>query len=107
MVVKIRPLAKMKMIDILRQHQTRSLLFSVKGGGCNGFNYHFQPTNDEAQKTDEVVRIDRDHSLIVCGKSLLHIFGVEIDYKEGIMGTGFEFDNPNALGKCGCGKSFN
>lgn len=107
MVVSIQPLAKMKMIDILRKHQSKNLLFSVKGGGCNGFNYHFEPTKDEARKTDEVVPIDKAHSLIVCGKSLLHIFGVEIDYKEGIMGTGFEFNNPNALGKCGCGKSFN
>lgn len=107
MVVKIQPLAKIKMIDILRKHHNQNLLFSVKGGGCNGFNYHFEPTNAEALKTDEVVPIDNERSLIVCGKSLLHIFEVEIDYKEGIMGTGFEFNNPNAHGKCGCGKSFN
>jgi iron-sulfur cluster assembly protein len=107
MVVKLLPLAKTKMIDILRRHHTKSLLFSVKGGGCNGFNYHFEPTNEKPHKNDEVIHIDKEHSLIVCGKSLLHIFGVEIDYKEGIMGTGFEFSNPNATGKCGCGKSFN
>ena len=108
MVVNITPTARSKMTALLRSHDTpfKALLFSVRGGGCNGFNYHFEPTMKEAKKFDEVVKIDDDHRMIVCGKSLMHVIGVTIDYKNDIMGSGFEFENPNASGKCGCGKSF-
>lgn len=107
MVVQISRLAKSKMKEILRMKNSRNLIFSVKGGGCNGFNYHFQPTLEIAKKYDEVVKIDDKHMLIVCGDSLLHLFGTSIDYKKDIMGDAFEFNNPNASGKCGCGNSFN
>ena len=29
-----------------------------------------------------------------------------LDYKEGLMETGFSIDNPNATRTCGCGDSF-
>ena len=37
---------------------------------------------------------------------LIHILGVEIDWKKDIMGETFVFDNPMAQSKCGCGTSF-
>ena len=107
MVVKITQIAKSKMVELLKNHKTKCLLFSVKGGGCNGFNYHFEPTKKLTTLKTEVVPIDDDHSLIICNKSIFHLFGVTIDYKNNIMGSGFEFSNPNASGSCGCGKSFN
>jgi iron-sulfur cluster assembly protein len=30
-----------------------------------------------------------------------------LDYKDGLNGTGFSINNPNAKGSCGCGQSFN
>jgi iron-sulfur cluster assembly accessory protein len=32
--------------------------------------------------------------------------GVEIDFKDEVMGRGFVFKNPNATSTCGCGSSF-
>ena len=123
MVVNMTPIARSKMIDLLRSQRMTSIIFSVKGGGCNGFNYDFKPTSEEKghnrtseekwhnnndnNKFDEIVPIDSEHSLIVCGHSLFHLLGVTIDYKETVMGSGFDFKNPNASGSCGCGKSFN
>lgn len=107
MVVQISKFAKSKMIELLRMNNSKNLFFSIKGGGCNGFNYHFQPTLEMAKKYDEIVKIDDNHSLIVCKDSLLYLFGTTIDYKKDIMGDKFEFSNPNASGKCGCGNSFN
>ena len=50
------------------------------------------------------------HSLItapVCDpKSLLYLFGMELDYSNELIGGGFKFSNPNADSTCGCGKSF-
>jgi len=30
---------------------------------------------------------------------------VEIDFTDGIHGSGFKFNNPNVKGTCGCGSS--
>ena len=32
--------------------------------------------------------------------------GTTIDYKDGLMGAGFTFNNPNAKHTCGCGSSY-
>ena len=39
-------------------------------------------------------------------KSLLYLFGMELDYSNELIGGGFKFSNPNADSTCGCGKSF-
>jgi len=45
---------------------------------------------------------------ILCDpKSLLFLFGLQLDYSDALIGGGFSFQNPNAEGSCGCGKSFN
>ncbi|MCS5431546.1 iron-sulfur cluster assembly accessory protein, partial [Staphylococcus aureus] len=32
--------------------------------------------------------------------------GTKIDFKQSLMGGGFQIDNPNAIASCGCGSSF-
>jgi hypothetical protein len=39
-------------------------------------------------------------------KSLLYLFGMQLDYSDALIGGGFNFQNPNASSTCGCGKSF-
>jgi iron-sulfur cluster assembly protein len=45
---------------------------------------------------------------VICDpKSYLYLNGTNIDYKtDGIMHSGFAFNNPNATSSCGCGSSF-
>lgn len=44
---------------------------------------------------------------LVCDpKSLLYLFGMNLDYSDALVGGGFQFQNPNAEDTCGCGKSF-
>ena len=43
----------------------------------------------------------------VCGKSLMHVLGTEIDWTNDFMGSRFVFSNPAAKQSCGCGTSFN
>ena len=82
-----------------------SILIGVKGGGCNGLKYYIQPTNKKPQKTDEKMNID-DQNIIICGKSIMHLIGSNIYWKQDEMGARIEFDNPNAETKCGCGDTF-
>ena len=59
-----------------------ALRVAVRGGGCSGFEYALD-FDQEARPNDTV-----------------------LDYVTGMTGAGFKFNNPKALGTCGCGSSF-
>ena len=82
------------------------LKLSVKSGGCNGFNYDLKLTGEEPRKFDDVVEINDNIKLHVCGSSLMYVLGTNIDWSETLLGQNFVFDNPLATSKCGCGTSF-
>jgi len=76
----------------------------VTGGGCSGFQYGF--TFDEDMAEDDTV-IDREGvSLIIDPMSFQYLAGAEVDYTEGLEGSRFVINNPNATTTCGCGSSF-
>jgi iron-sulfur cluster assembly protein len=80
------------------------LRVGVKGGGCSGFSYILDLT--ETQKDTDEVFEQHGVMVIIDPKSLLYLEGVQIDFREEIMGRGFVFNNPNASATCGCGSSF-
>ncbi|MCA9251742.1 MAG: iron-sulfur cluster assembly accessory protein [Phycisphaerae bacterium] len=80
------------------------LRVGVKGGGCSGFNYTLDLT-DQSSSEDEV--FEQEGIKIVCDpRSYLYLNGVAIDFRDEMMGRGFVFSNPNATSTCGCGSSF-
>lgn len=98
-----------QLYNIYKNSNSKALLFYVKGGGCNGFNYKIEPINKISSK-DEKVNLEyqnKKFNLYVSNSSLLYLFGTEIDWKSDIMGQTFTFNNPLAATKCGCGTSFN
>ncbi|MFY7842896.1 MAG: iron-sulfur cluster assembly accessory protein [Rhabdochlamydiaceae bacterium] len=80
-----------------------SLRFGDKAGGCSGFEY-FLDYSEKAKEDDEVFH---SHGLeIHVNKHMVsRLLGSEIDYVDGLNGSGFKISNPNAKGSCGCGKS--
>lgn len=86
------------------QSGATGLRVQVVGGGCSGLSYKLQLEREAAEK-DKVIESE-GVSLYVDPKSLLFIDGIQIDYYESMMGSGFQFSNPNATGTCGCGTSF-
>lgn len=81
------------------------LRVGVKGGGCSGFSYMLDLTEEAKGEGDE--EMDSHGIKILCDmKSYLYLNGTEIDFKDEVMGRGFVFKNPNATSTCGCGSSF-
>ena len=77
---------------------------AVESGGCSGMRYVLGLVA-EAQSSDHVVEFDEIKVLLdPNSKPLLE--GVVVDFVTSLEGSGFTFDNPNAVEKCGCGKSF-
>jgi iron-sulfur cluster assembly protein len=80
------------------------LRVGVKGGGCSGLTYELEFDTDK-KPTDELFE-DKNVKILVDMKSLLYLFGTELEFSDGLNGKGFEFINPNASRTCGCGESF-
>jgi iron-sulfur cluster assembly protein len=83
---------------------TPYLRVAVKGGGCSGLSYDLSFDTD--MKPSDMLFEDKDVKILVDNKSLLYLFGTELNYSGGLNGKGFEFKNPNASRTCGCGESF-
>ena len=77
----------------------------LQGGGCSGFKYQVDfiapPKDESIYKTIESDGL----RVLIDKKSYLFLVGTEIDYKETMMSSGFEFNSPMAKSACGCGES--
>ena len=87
------------------QKPNLGLRLGVKGGGCSGMSYVLALEEAVPKQYDSVFE-QEGIKLLVDAKSHLYLDGTTIDYKNGLMGGGFEFLNPNAKKSCGCGSSF-
>ncbi len=76
----------------------------VKGGGCSGLQYEMK-FDQQVGENDQVFE-DKGVKLVVEMKSLLYLYGTELDYTGGLNGKGLFFNNPNASRTCACGESF-
>ena len=83
---------------------THYLRVGVKGGGCSGLSYAMD-FDDTITDMDEVVDLNVLR-VIIDKKSLLYLYGTELDYSDGLNGKGFNWINPQASRTCGCGESF-
>ena len=76
----------------------------VRTSGCSGMAYVLEFV-DELDEND-VVFEDRGVKVIIDQKSLLYLDGTELGYGKEGLNEGFQFNNPNVKGECGCGESF-
>lgn len=76
----------------------------VTGGGCSGFSYGFDFA--EELDDDDATFVNGDATMVVDSLSYQYLVGSTIDYVEGLEGSRFVVDNPNATTTCGCGSSF-
>ena len=80
------------------------LRIAVTGGGCSGMQYGMSLV--EEAKSDDVIVQFGDVKVFVDPLSAPLLAGVTVDFLDGMDGSGFKFENPNASNSCGCGKSF-
>lgn len=80
------------------------LRVTVLGGGCSGFQYQLDVTDDVNE--DDVTFEKNGAVLVTDDISLPFINGAEIDFVSDMMKSAFKIRNPNAAAGCGCGKSF-
>ncbi|MDP8245247.1 MAG: iron-sulfur cluster insertion protein ErpA [Candidatus Hinthialibacter antarcticus] len=93
-----------RLIEAQSLPEATALRVGVRGGGCSGLSYSL---NFDAESKDNDRSFDCNGiKLVVDSKSFLYLSGTTLDYADGLNGSGFTFDNPNASQSCGCGSSF-
>lgn len=82
---------------------TQVLRVGVKGGGCSGMTYVL----GFDQKTDNDMTFEVEGITCVMDKAhQIYLYGMLVDWQDGLNNRGFTFKNPNASSTCGCGTSF-
>jgi iron-sulfur cluster assembly accessory protein len=79
------------------------LRFGDRAAGCSGFEYVLDYS--EKAKSEDQVFLSHGIEIHVDAKIVSRLKGTEIDFVDGLNGSGFKVSNPNAKGSCGCGKS--
>ena len=99
--------ADVHLSSIISENDFAAIKLAVKGGGCSGFTYDWQPMKKlETEEADIILNLDSGH-LILDGMSVLYLAGMEVDYKKDLFGQRLMVENPNVKSMCGCGESFN
>lgn len=80
------------------------LRVGVESGGCSGLSYKLDFDN-AVKEGDEVIAYTGGR-VVTDKRSVLYLFGTELDFSDGLNGKGFTFINPNASRTCSCGESF-
>ncbi len=89
---------------LAKEPEMNALRVSVEGGGCSGFSYKFDLTED--QQEDDLVLKSEGAKVLIDPISLNYMGGSVIDFVDDLMGRSFQIKNPNATASCGCGTSF-
>ncbi|MDW4268997.1 iron-sulfur cluster assembly accessory protein [Staphylococcus saprophyticus] len=105
-VINMTESAAYEVKDMLQQNDMPDgyLKVKVNGGGCTGLTYGMS-AEEKPGENDEIFEFYGLKVLVdKYDKPVLD--GTTIDFKQSLMGGGFQIDNPNAIAACGCGSSF-
>ena len=81
------------------------LRISVVPGGCSGMTYSASIDNTLSD-SDQVMFEETDLRVIADQGSAMFLDGLQIDFSDDLIASGFRFKNPKAVKACGCGSSF-
>lgn len=110
--IQITPPAMKQLAALMQQQgEAKVLRVGVRSGGCSGMSYTMDFIDSADIRDDDesytYEPMDAPSFTVVCDpKSLLYIYGMQLDFSSALIGGGFNFTNPNASQTCGCGSSF-
>ena len=82
-----------------------AIRLGVRGGGCSGFSYVIEFSDDPPRDRDLVFEAG-GVPFFVDKKSFVYLAGSALDFEKTLVFQGFKFRNPQEASRCGCGHSF-
>ena len=90
--------------EILKTENSSFFRITVLGGGCAGFQYKFDFSENI---DDEDIVFDYKNAKVLIDRTSIELIkGSKIDYVNELIGSSFKITNPQASSSCGCGTSF-
>lgn len=112
-IIKVTESAWSKINFILKKSNKEAMIFSVKGGGCNGFNYNFDTIDNNIKNFNKFSYVEnKNDKVFIDPMAELYLIGTTIDYinedfSKGIYESKFKFiPDKDKASTCGCGVSF-
>jgi iron-sulfur cluster assembly protein len=90
--------------QLLHRGKGLGIKLGVRTNGCSGMSYTLAFL-DQVDQTLAVYDCGGVH-VYMDPKHTVYLNGVEMDWVTKGLNSGFEFNNPNEKGRCGCGESF-
>ena len=99
-MISISEKAKNYLVTAVKTQDKKYAYLAVNGGGCSGFQYEWDMTDDLEKGTliENILVLDRTAEMFV--------IGCTIDYVTEFGGSYLKVISPNATAQCGCGESF-
>jgi iron-sulfur cluster assembly protein len=88
---------------LAKKDKKLALRIGLKKGGCAGMEYTMDFV-ESVESADELIEVD-GAKVVIAATAQMFLFGTQIDYVNGILESGFKFNNPNVSESCGCGES--
>jgi iron-sulfur cluster assembly protein len=104
MPIQLSDKAKQELIN-LEATGENFLRISVVSGGCSGMTYSACIDNTLSD-ADQVLFEDAQLRVVADERSSGYLDGLQIDFSDDLISSGFRFKNPKAVKACGCGSSF-
>lgn len=103
--ITMTPRGAQKFLQILAEEgkQGWGVRFSEEPAGCSGFEYVLDYSEKAA--ADDQVFVSEGIEIHVKKVMVPRLLGAEIDYVDGLRGSGFKISNPHVKSSCGCGSS--
>jgi len=102
--IEVTKSAKDHISEILKTENSSFFRITVLGGGCAGFQYKFDFS--ENIDDEDIVFDYKNVKVLIDRTSIELIKGSKIDYVNELIGSSFKITNPQASSSCGCGTSF-
>jgi len=106
--IEVSEVARGKILSLVaNKSNCLGIKIGLKQKGCSGmmYNIEFAQLGANITKYDDMM-VFEGFNLFVDPKLSVFIIGTVMEYFERDDKSGFEFNNPNEKGKCGCGESF-
>lgn len=103
-ILSITPEASQRFKDQLGKRGGLGIYVGTKTTGCSGLAYVLEFVDSPKPDLEEIL-VD-DIRIFIDFRAKLHLAGSTIHWVKRGLNEGFEFQNPNERGRCGCGESF-
>lgn len=105
-MIEITDEAIQQLLANQRRDKWKNIRLGITGGGCAGFEYVFDSSNDDGNADDIVLDYGK-FNILINKMSVPYLSGMTLDFITEGLNKLFKFVNPKEQASCGCGVSIN